>query len=211
MKGEVTTPAHFHLVTLSKIVIMSDEIWKSVEGYENSYQVSNFGRVRTLDRFVDTAKGSRKISGQIIKEFNNIRGYPFVSLWSHSKSMPALIHRLVAQAFISNPDKKPQVNHKNGVKTDNRVENLEWCTSSENKIHGYRMGLLIPPVPMKGMRGIKCPNSRPVLQMDLQTNPIFIYSSQDEAYEITGVNLSSISKCCRGLRNKANNFKWKYL
>ena len=115
------------------------ETWRDIEGYEGIYQVSDLGNVRSLDR--ELADG-RKLKGKPRKSVLDKDGYPRVSLHKNGKQRNFLIHRLVAQAFIPNPDNKPEVNHTQGVKTDNRVSELEWCTSKENTEHAMKTGLL---------------------------------------------------------------------
>jgi hypothetical protein len=121
------------------------EVWKDVNGFEGLYQVSNLGRVKSLERFVVNWAGTNSLRKQ---KFLSIRksklGYLDVKLCKDSIKYPLRVHRLVAMAFIPNTDKKTQVNHINGIKTDNRVENLEWVTGSENKIHAFRTGLQKP-------------------------------------------------------------------
>lgn len=109
------------------------EIWKKIEGFEN-YEVSNTGLVRSLNY-----KNLGYIN--ILKFRNHHKGYIKAPLTKNKKTKSFFIHRLVAIAFIPNPDNKLQVNHINGIKTDNRVENLEWCTNSENQSHAYKNNL----------------------------------------------------------------------
>jgi len=122
---------------------MSDkEIWKDIDGYEGYYQVSNMGRVRSVDRVVEHNKGGYcQLKGRLLKLYTTKKGYDRVNLNKNGKIKFFLVHRLVTQAFIPNPESKPQVNHIDGVKTNNNVSNLEWCTPSENIKHSFESGL----------------------------------------------------------------------
>lgn len=115
-----------------------EEIWKDIQGYEGLYQVSNLGRVKSLAR-LDT-RGQR-VSEKILKLGKHRAGYFRVNLYKNGKMKQYLVHRLVALAFIPNPENKEQVNHIDGNKQNNVIENLEWCTHSENIQHAYRTGL----------------------------------------------------------------------
>jgi hypothetical protein len=112
-----------------------EEVWRDIVGYERLYQVSNWGRVKSLPRN-GTIKEERILKPRVTKN-----GYLYVHFRNGNISKYVKIHRLVAEAFIPNPENKPQVNHINGNKLDNRVDNLEWNTASENTMHAFKLGL----------------------------------------------------------------------
>lgn len=117
------------------------EIWKDIVGYEGFYQVSNLGKIKGLDRFVSSSHNCKRlVKGKIIKPTIRVC-YHKVCLSKPNQIWQVSVHRLVALHFIENPENKPQVNHKNGIKTDNRVDNLEWCTTFENRQHAFDTGL----------------------------------------------------------------------
>lgn len=121
---------------------MENEIWKDINGYTGLYQISNFGRVKSLRRYVrGNGSSVRLIEERILIHSVNPKGYPFVSLNKKNEKHNFRIHRLVAESFIPNPDFKPQVNHKDGNKLNNHFTNLEWCTNGENQIHAFKNGL----------------------------------------------------------------------
>jgi len=119
---------------------MEEEIWKDINGYEGIYQVSNMGRVRSLNRIITYIRENRKISklqkGCIIKLATSTTGYLFTHLDKKRSIKYYRINRLVAEHFLLNPNNYPMVNHKNEIKTDNRVDNLEWCTHKYNVNYG---------------------------------------------------------------------------
>lgn len=116
------------------------EIWLPIKGFEDSYLVSNLGNIK------------RKDTGYILKNLTTNRGYNLATLCVNSKAHRFSTHRLVASAFLSNPENKTQVNHKNGIKTDNRVVNLEWCTPKENIRHAFDKGLISRPKGLKSLQ-----------------------------------------------------------
>ena len=118
------------------------EVWADVEGYEGIYQVSNNGNVRSLDRVIKRKNGNKRaINGKLLTHTRHRSGYYYVRLGTKGNQKHHYVQRLVATAFIPNPHSKPQVNHINGVKTDNNVCNLEWVTPLENMAHAFTEGL----------------------------------------------------------------------
>jgi hypothetical protein len=127
-----------------------NEIWKDVVGYEGLYQVSNIGSIMRVKRNILTKDNKIKtLKTLIMKQALSNNEYPYKTciLTKNKTSSSFLVHRLVAQAFIPNPNNKPCINHKNGIKTDNRTNNLEWCTHKENSQHAFKTELMI------GLRG----------------------------------------------------------
>lgn len=119
------------------------EIWKDVIGYKGIYKVSNLGYVKSLDHLVKHSNGRDRIQkGRFLKRYKSHKGYIMVSLSKNKTRFTTSVHRLMAIHFIDNPLNKPQVNHINGIKDDNRLCNLEWCTNSENQIHAVKNNLV---------------------------------------------------------------------
>ena len=118
------------------------EIWKDIEEFEGLYQVSNLGRVKSLERYVNHKRYKKQlIKERIIKPTLSFDKYYYVGLYKNGNVKNVTIHRLVCLSFLQKTNKKKEVNHKNGIKTDNRVENLEWCTRSHNILHAFKNGL----------------------------------------------------------------------
>lgn len=137
---------------------METEIWKSIAGYNGSYQVSNFGRVRSLPRKINhNRKGLRNWDGRILSQESMSRGYKRVMFGDRKRY---LVHRLVAAAFIPNKENKPCVNHIDGNPQNNCVNNLDWCTYSENEKHSYSKLGKVPNAHWKGKKGYKNPFSQ---------------------------------------------------
>jgi hypothetical protein len=116
-----------------KINMQIEETVKDIKGYEGMYAISESGIVYSIKR---KGKGFHN-TGRVLKPYVNIGGYYMVSLYNNHKKKNYFIHRLIAEHFIDNPSNKPFINHKNGVRTDNRIYNLEWATMAENNAHAY--------------------------------------------------------------------------
>lgn len=181
---------------------MESEIWKDIPGYEGKYQVSNLGRVRSLDR-IDDENHFRK--GQIMKA-KLLRGYARVPLRDGKKQKDYQVHRLVALAFIPNPDNLPQVNHKDQNPGNNCVDNLEWCDAKYNINYGDRNEKV-----SKKLKGRKCPWAcKPVLSYSLDGVFICWFESSSAAGKEVNITPTHITACLKGKQKTAGGFIWKY-
>lgn len=183
---------------------MEAEIWSPVKNRENEYQVSSLGRMKSLAR---KSCDGQSIKEKIMKQADNGQGYLFIRMWKNAKSTHILVHRLVAQNFVMNPHNKPYVNHKNGIKNDNRAENLEWCTKSENALHSFRV--LGNKSWSIGRSGHLRSDSRVIHQFNANGEFIQSHESIKRANISTGVHQANIDKCINGKRKTAGGFIWK--
>ena len=183
---------------------MEKEIWKTIKENPN-YMVSNFGRVKSLDRYVRCKNNSIALKkGRMLKMQTDKDGYLWICLHG-IKRKKFQVHRLVAEAFISNPNNYPQVNHKNEIKDDNRVDNLEWCDTKYNINFGTRN----ERVGQKLRNNLK--RSLPIVQIDIKTNILVSeFPSVMEASRQTGFNEVAIRRCCKGRTKTSYGYKWKY-
>ena len=196
--------------------ILMEEIWKDVVGYEGLYQVSNLGNVR-------------KFNGKILKQTINTNGYMRVSLYKDKKSKFMYVHRLVAMAFINQFPNTKDVDHINGVRNDNNINNLRWCTRKENlnfpiakqNISLSRIGKKGILSPMFGKKRPKEVVAKMSISMALKNNmPIKQYTKDGVfvkdwvcaafAERETGINQNHIRECCRGKCKSAGGFVWKF-
>lgn len=174
-----------------------EEEWRPVVGYEGHYEVSNIGRVRSL-----TIVRRIRSKPRILRPIKFRRGYTFVSLSDASgKKHSIKISRIVAKAFLPNPDNLPCVNHKDEDRANNAVDNLEWCTYVYNTHYGHCI---------EKIRASKAHLFRKVIQMDADGNYIDSFESLSEAKRKTGINNFSISNVCRGVNKTAGGYRWKY-
>ena len=175
------------------------EIWRDIKDYEGLYQVSNLGRVKSLKRSYIRKEGvSRTIPEKFLKPGKLANGYLQVILCKNSRHSNKLMHRLVAEAFLSNPNNLPQVNHKNEDKTDNRVDNLEWCTAKYNNNYGTireRIGIA---------------NSKTVYQYSIDGQFIKEWISCHEVERELGFTNTAIRNCALGYSNSSYGYIWRY-
>lgn len=173
---------------------MSREEWRPVVGFEGRYEVSSEGRVRSLNYRM------RKGAVRILRPARNKDGYLNVHLYAQDGGKTYKVHRLVAQAFIPNPDSLPEVNHKNEEKSDNRVENLEWCSRDDNMHYGTISKRIVER------------QSKPVLARDPLSGRVVARFPSAEETKKHGFIPSEVSRCCRGARGRARHkgLEWEY-
>lgn len=179
------------------------EEWRPIVGYEGLYEVSNFGNVRSLDRLRKGAYGKlQKCYGKAIKGTNR-KGYIEVGLCNNGKYSIVGVHRLVASAFIPNPNNLPCVNHKDENKTNNFVENLEWCNYSYNNNYGNRNNKVRNKLKNNQNR------SKHILQYSLDGKLIKEWPSIKEIVRNTGFSEGNIYSCRKGAYKQAYGYVWK--
>jgi hypothetical protein len=190
------------------------EVWADIEGFEGYYQVSNLGNIRSLDRTIIQSNGQvRHFNGRVLKQKLDRYGYAVVMLRKRTEGVrkSATVHRLVAEAFIPNPDNKPTVNHKNGNKADNSAQNLEWSTRQENTAHAIRTGLIDIEHFRKDITRLANEKRKKRVMQISNGNVVAVYDSVPEAAETMKIKYPQVIRdCCRGRRKAAYGYQWKY-
>ena len=176
------------------------EEWRPVKGYENIIEVSNLGRVRSISRYEKTGnKGRKFVRGKILKCEKMAKGYIRIKPTRRLGGKRFLVHRLIAETFIPNPNNYPVVNHKDEDKSNNKVENLEWCTPRYNSKYGT----------CQQRRSIY--RKRAVEMIDKNTKEVIeIFDSMKSAEEKTHISAKQISAVCRGYDKSARGYYWRY-
>lgn len=181
------------------------EVWVNIPNTDGVFQVSSFGRVRSCDRMVGAGKGKRLEKGKFIGSIDP-KGYPRATISYKGKARSVFIHRLVAEAFLPNPNGYPCIDHINGCKSDNRVENLEWVTHSENTKRAVAMGLFKPVISDEAMENSCKARRKAVLRSDGKR-----FRSLVEAAAETNDHAINIKRVCDGVRKSSKGFSYEWL
>lgn len=176
------------------------ELWKDIAWTDGQYQVSDRGRIRSQIRLKD---GTTKET--ILKAHKDKKGYDRIKITAHRESRTVKVHREVAIAFVDNPTKLPQVNHKNGNKSDNNAGNLEWCTNAENAQHAIDNGLWSVQIEKFKQRNEQ--KRTPIVATDLATGESFFFASMSDAQRAIGTK--HINAVLRGERSQANGYAFR--
>ena len=178
---------------------MKNETWIEIVGYEGYYEVSNLGRIRSVDRVLENTKNNRHvfIKGRILHQRAQKNGYLCVDLHKEGRAKTFRVHRLVASAFVENPNGYDEVNHIDEDKRNNTASNLEWCTRSYNCSFGRGLS----------KRAAKC--SKPCIQYK-DGIEISRYPSIAEAARRTGINFANIQRCLSGPNRSTHGFTWEF-
>lgn len=175
------------------------EIWKDIEGFDGEYQISNYGRVKSF----------KCKNGLLNPRLCGL--YYAVCLYDKNlKRKNYYIHILVSQAFVLNPENKPNVNHIDGIKSNNFSENLEWCTKSENIKHAYKLGLKKAPCAQLGKAVPLHHRSKRVYQYTINGDYVADFGSVCEASRKTNINVKAISNCANKKTKVSGGYKWSY-
>lgn len=186
---------------------MENEIWKDIPDYDGKYQISNYGRVKRLKRnvFVRVLGKTVEISTPKILKLNLVKsGYLYITITANNTKRTLKIHRLVAEVFIPNPNDLPEVNHIDGNKENNCVDNLEWCTHKENIQHALKNNLL------NDRSGNNNANCKKINQYDSDGNFIKLWNSIYEITKETGFERHGITRCCTSKSKTYKGYIWKY-
>lgn len=174
------------------------EEWKNIVGYEGLYMVSNLGRIKSLNYHNEHRE-------EIMKPNVWNGGYLKIGLYKNGKFKRYFVHRIVAEAFIPNTENKPYIDHINTLRSDNRVENLRWCTRQEN----MNNPLTLVKHKQK-MLGNGC-NNKPIVQLSTDNSLLGVYKSITSASKQLGYNNGYIGQCCNGQREKMYGYQWQYV
>lgn len=193
------------------------EIWKDIKGFENLYQVSNLGRVKSLPKIHNCYEFKNYLTKEkFLKGYPNSKGYLRVYLKRDKKEHKKFIHRLVAESFLENPFNKKEVNHIDHNILNNKITNLEWVSHQENMQWAWENGRLNHIVEIgktsyrKGLAKAQEKVKRKVCKLDNKGNIIKVYNTMTEAWKENNIDSGSLTKCCQGKQKTCKGLYFKY-
>jgi len=187
----------------------TSEQWIDIKGYENLYQISNYGNVKSLEKNIIRKNGKKQsFKPKILKSGLSKNGYLSVALTKNKKMKTYFVHKLVANMFIENKNNYKCVNHKDGNKLNNNVDNLEWCSYNHNLKEAYKLGLKKPYWLNK--KGKDNKSSKKVVQLSKKNEIIKIWDSLIDTQRYGNFNFKCVCACCKGKQKYHKNFIWKY-
>jgi hypothetical protein len=197
---------------MDNIMIDCEEIWLPILGYENRYMVSNKGNVKNVERWVNNpvTDRRRKIKEQLISQQLTPLKYKRVTFRINNRSFNYFVHRLVAIAFLPNPNKYPQVNHIDSDPSNNNLDNLEWCTQSYNIKHAYINGRAVSPRAMLNKKGRLHNRSKTTRQYDLDGKLLAEWGSSLEASRELNILAYLISRVATRKQKQTHNYIFRY-
>lgn len=208
----IEVDCRFNIAQSTQLDSFEGEIWIDFRNTNGLYSISSYSRIRRneMESWVSKrGKIKKGMPSKIIKQ-NIQKGYCRTMISCNNIQISFGVHREFAIHFICNPNNYPMVNHKNGIRCDNRKTNIEWCDNSMNQKHSYQNNGRVHPRNFLGKTGYLCPNSRTVIQMDLEGNYIREWGSASEAGRQLNLYQTSISGTCNGKNKTSGGYKWKY-
>lgn len=185
------------------------EIWKGIPEYKGIYQASNLGRIKSLTRYVNHSEGNKRIiKERILKQVKHGSGYPMLTLSQKGITKHLLVHRLIALAFIPNPENKSCVNHLDGNKDNNLRSNLDWCTYSENEKHSYRV---LGKKPNKTGLGKIPGNAKYVAQYNMYGKLLNVFRSSTDAARWVNTSQGRICVNCRKESKFCHGYLFRFI
>lgn len=184
------------------------EIWKDVPNYEENYQASTMGRIKSKDRYIYNKynKSNTFYPGKILKLNQKRHGYLSVDLAKNGKTKTMQVHRIIANTFIPNPENKPQINHINAIKTDNRVQNLEWVTAEENREHAKENNLYVGP----NRKKVRCRQLNIIFESSYEAGE-YINKNKFQYSKQTKNIATKIRACANGYQKTAYGYTWEQI